>query len=306
VWFQLKIEHCLSEEIDQISEELEDSGALSIMLTDKNDNPVLEPEPGTTPLWPEVVIHALYSQVQEAQNAKAQLATNRSSLEYSLEVLPDKDWERAWMDDFKPQRFGKRLWICPTWLTPPEPDAVNLILDPGLAFGTGTHPTTSLCLTWLEQADLDDKSVIDYGCGSGILSLAAIKLGAQQVKAVDIDIQALQATQNNALTNSINEQQLAVSMPEYLKDPVDLIIANILLAPLISLKERFQQLLHPKAHLVVSGLLAEQAPLLIDAYDSVFTPINTQYLDGWVLLVFARILDFGQNCMQKTHVILSK
>jgi ribosomal protein L11 methyltransferase len=289
VWFQLKIEHCPSEEVEQISEELEESGALSIMLTDKNDNPVLEPEPGTTPLWPEVIIHALYSQAQEAQHAKANLALTRPTLECSLEVLPDKDWERAWMDDFKPQRFGKRLWICPTWLTPPEPDAVNLMLDPGLAFGTGTHPTTSLCLTWLEQADLHNKSIIDYGCGSGILSLAAIKLGAQKVQAVDVDNQALQATQNNALSNSINDKQIEITFPETLQDPVDLIIANILLAPLISLSDRFHQLLHPKAHLVVSGLLAEQAPLLINAYDSTFTPIITEYLDGWALLVFSRI-----------------
>lgn len=289
MWFQLKIEHCPSVEAEQISEELEESGALSIMLTDKNDNPVLEPELGTTPLWPEIVIHALFSQAQDAQQTKIQLALTRPTLECSLEVLPDKDWERAWMDDFKPQRFGNRLWICPTWLTPPEPDAVNLMLDPGLAFGTGTHPTTSLCLTWLEQAQLNNKTIIDYGCGSGILSLAALKLGAKHVHSVDIDIQALQATQNNALTNNINEQLLAISMPEILKDPVDLIIANILLAPLIALKDRFHQLLHPDAQLVVSGLLAEQASLLIDAYDSVFTPITTEFLDGWALLCFARI-----------------
>lgn len=288
MWFQLKIEHCPSEEIEQISEELEELGALSIMLTDKNDNPVLEPEPGTTPLWPEVIIHTLYAQAQEAQRTKTHLALTWPSLECSLEVLADKDWERAWMDDFKPQRFGKRLWICPTWLTPPEPNAVNLMLDPGLAFGTGSHPTTSLCLTWLEQAQLKNKSVIDYGCGSGILSLAALKLGAKHVHAVDIDNQALQATQNNALTNNISDQQLSISLPDALQDPVDLIIANILLAPLISLKNRFHQLLSPEAHLVVSGLLAEQASLLIDAYNSEFIPITTEYLEGWALLVFTR------------------
>ena len=287
MWFQLKIEHCPSEAIESVSEELEMLGALSIMLTDKNDNPVLEPEPGTTPLWPEVVIHALFAQAQEAQQARTQLALTRPLLECSMEVLPDKDWERAWMDDFKPQRFGQQLWICPTWSTPPEPEAVNLMLDPGLAFGTGTHPTTSLCLSWLEQADLHNKSVIDYGCGSGILSLAALKLGAKEVRAVDIDNQALQATQNNALANRINEQ-LSIDMPDSLQDPADLIIANILLAPLISLRDRFHQLLHPEARLVVSGLLEEQASLLIEAYHSAFTPITTECLDGWALLVFVR------------------
>lgn len=288
VWYQLKIEHCPSDEIEQISEELEESGALSIMLTDKNDNPVLEPEPGTTPLWPEVIIHALFAQAEEAQETRSHLTITRPPLECSIEILADKDWERAWMDDFKPQQFGKRLWICPTWLTPPYPEAVNLMLDPGLAFGTGTHPTTSLCLTWLEQADLNNKAVIDYGCGSGILSLAAVKLGAKHVLAVDIDIQALQATQNNALTNQITEQQLSISMPEALQDPVDLIIANILLAPLISLKDRFYQLLNQGAKLVVSGILTEQASALIEAYEPLFTHVTSNHLEGWSLLVFTR------------------
>ncbi|WP_298626786.1 50S ribosomal protein L11 methyltransferase [uncultured Legionella sp.] len=288
MWYQLKIEHCPSEEIEQISNELEEFGALSIMLTDKNDNPVLEPEPGTTPLWPEVIIHTLYTQAEDAQRTRSHLAQTRPLLECSIEVLPDKDWERAWMDDFKPQRFGDRLWICPTWHTPPEPQAVNLMLDPGLAFGTGTHPTTSLCLTWLEQAELSDKAAIDYGCGSGILSLAAVKLGAQHVFAVDIDPQALQATQNNALANQITEQHLSISMPEALQAPVDLIIANILLAPLMSLSERFCQLLNPGAQLVVSGILTEQADLLIKTYEPLFSHTAAHHQDGWSLLVFAR------------------
>jgi len=288
VWFQLKIEHCPGEEIETISVELEEAGALSIMLTDKNDDPVLEPEPGTTPLWPEVIIQSLYAQSQEAKNAMDLMALTRPNLHCSIEVLPDKDWERVWMDDFKPQRFGERLWICPTWLEPPEPHAVNLMLDPGLAFGTGTHPTTSLCLTWLEQADLQGKSIIDYGCGSGILSLAALKLGAKQVHAVDIDHQALQATENNALTNKISEYSLVIGIPETLHDPVDLIIANILLAPLISLNHRFYHLLHPGATLVISGLLAEQTSQLVEAYKSTFALTNTQTHEGWALLVFTR------------------
>ena len=289
MWFQLKIEHCPSDEVEELSEELEELGALSVMLTDKNDNPVLEPEPGTTPLWPEVIMHALYAQAEEAQHAKHFLHNTRPALKCCIEVLADKDWERAWMDDFKPQRFGDRLWICPTWLTPPEPEAVNLMLDPGLAFGTGTHPTTSLCLTWLEQADLNAKTVIDYGCGSGILSLAAIKLGAAQLFAVDIDEQALQATRNNAQTNHINEPQLMVSNPEQLHKPADLIMANILLAPLMKLKDRFHQLLNPNSLLVVSGILTEQEPILTEAYQSAFELITSKRFDGWSLLVFKRL-----------------
>lgn len=287
MWFQLKIEHCPTELIEQLNETLEETGALSIMLTDKNDNPVLEPELGTTPLWPEVIIQALYAQAEEAQAVKTQLLQTMPELLCAIEVIPDKDWERVWMDDFKPQRFGKRLWICPTWLTPPEPEAINLMLDPGLAFGTGTHPTTSLCLRWLEGTSLENKSVIDYGCGSGILSLAALKLGAAKVFAVDIDPQALQATQNNAHTNKIN-QHLIVSEPEQLKSSTELIIANILLAPLIDLKMRFFELLQPGGQLVVSGLLAEQVPLLLSAYESSFRLVKSEYLDGWALVNFIK------------------
>lgn len=288
MWFQLKIEQCQTEVVEQISYELEELGALSITLTDKNDNPVLEPLPGTTPLWPEVIIHSLFAQAIEAQLAREQLSASHPSLFCSLEVLADKDWERVWMDDFKPQQFGNRLWICPTWLTPPDPTAVNLMLDPGLAFGTGTHPTTSLCLTWLEQADLHQSTLIDYGCGSGILSLAAIKLGARHVFAVDIDEQALQATQNNAQTNLIEESKLSVSMPETVQDPVDLIIANILLAPLMSLKLRFHELIKEQGLLVVSGLLEAQASQLIESYEGLFELRTQKSHDGWALLVFVR------------------
>ncbi|KTD05992.1 ribosomal protein L11 methyltransferase [Legionella gratiana] len=288
MWFQLKIEHCPSQEIEQLSNRLEDFGALSIMLTDKNDNPVLEPEPGTTPLWPEVIIHALYAEAFQAQHTRDQLTQIYPTLACTLEVLEDRDWERAWMDDFKPQRFGQRLWICPTWSTPPEPDAVNLMLDPGLAFGTGTHPTTALCLTWLEQAHLSNKSIIDYGCGSGILSLAALKLGANEVYAVDIDPQALQATYNNALTNQLEKHPLSVNLPDALHHPVDLIMANILLAPLLNLKERFHRLLKTEGMLVVSGILEEQAFEIIKAYDSMFTLLYQEKLNGWSLLVFVR------------------
>ena len=146
MWYQLQIQECPRNEVDNLSDVLEETGALSITLTDKNDEPVLEPEPGTTPLWPDVIINALFDEETLANEAREHLAKAYPSLQLSINFVADKDWERAWMDDFKPQQFGRRLWICPSWLTPPDPNAVNLILDPGLAFGTGTHPTTSLCL----------------------------------------------------------------------------------------------------------------------------------------------------------------
>ncbi len=288
MWYQLKIEHCLGEKAEEIGEYLEARGALSIMMTDNQDNPVLEPEPGSTPLWPQVIIQALYASAVEAEEARVDLRQSHPDLQLSLDVLPDKDWERVCMDDFKPQRFGKGLWVCPSWSEIPDPKAVHVILDPGLAFGTGTHPTTSLCLTWLEQADLKDKSLIDYGCGSGILALAALKLGAKRVFAADIDQQALQATQSNALANRITEEELIVLLPEALQDPADVILANILLDPLISLKNRFNDLLKVKGTLVVSGLLAAQAPVLISTYAPVFQCIHQETQDDWSLLVFTK------------------
>lgn len=288
MWYQLHIEICQREEVEQLSDALEQTGALSITYTDKYDNPVLEPEPGTTPLWPFVIVQALYDERPLAEKAQQTLAGVYPHLQFSLTELQDENWERVWMDNFKPMRFGNRLWICPTWLEPPEPDAVNLMLDPGLAFGTGTHATTSLCLTWLDGAKLNGCSVIDYGCGSGILALAALQLGASHVHAVDIDEQALTATANNARTNNIPINQLAMSLPDSLTTPVDLVIANILLAPLMQLKDRFKALIKEDGTLVVSGLLASQADELILAYQADFIHQASHYLDDWALVVFNR------------------
>jgi ribosomal protein L11 methyltransferase len=289
---QLQIENCHRDDVEQLSIALEEHHALSITLTDKHDDPILEPELGTTPLWPNVVLHALYAEKHAADCALQSLSADFPNLRYSLQELPEQDWERVCMDDFKPQQFGHRLWICPSWLTPPDSEAVNLILDPGLAFGTGTHPTTTLCLTWLEQANLHSKTMIDYGCGSGILALAALKLGAMHVDAVDIDQQALLATQNNAITNGIPKAQLTIGYPEQLETSVDLLIANILLTPLIQLQSQFNQLLKNKGTLVVSGILSEQANDLIIAYHPHFKHISTETRDGWSLLVFSSRCDF--------------
>ncbi|WP_419420200.1 50S ribosomal protein L11 methyltransferase [Legionella sp. D16C41] len=288
MWYQLEIDVCLSEEVDNLSDILETSGAVSITLSDKNDNPVLEPLPGSTPLWPEITIKALFLYEELAEEIAKNLLNLYPHLQINIASLPDQDWERAWMDDFKPQQFGERLWVCPSWITPPDPQAVNLILDPGLAFGTGTHPTTQLCLTWLAKAELAAKTIIDYGCGSGILALAALKLGAAFAYAADIDPQALQATQSNAKVNHISEQQLTITVPADLSVQADLIIANILLTPLIELKTRFKQLIAPHGLLVVSGILNEQVADLIEVYQSDFIHQQTNSLADWSLIVFTR------------------
>ena len=289
MWYQLQIEQCQPDEAQAISEALEETAALAVTLTDQNDDPILEPEPGTTPLWPKVIINALYSDEQEAQLSKSIVASQYQHLVSSIQKLADQDWERVCMADFKPQRFGQRLWICPSWFDPPEPEAVNLILDPGLAFGTGTHPTTSLCLHWLDQADLANKTVMDYGCGSGILALAALKLGASYVQAVDIDEQALQATASNASINAIDLSQIHIGLPNQLQAPVDVLIANILLAPLLVLRDQFKQSLNNNGTLVISGILAEQASSLITAYQPDFILHSSTNKEGWSLLAFTPV-----------------
>lgn len=287
--FQLKIDHCSRDDADDLSDLLEEMGALSVTLTDLHDSPILEPEIGTTPLWADVVIQALYADEEEGRHVLSRLAMMHPQLSISLEHVLEKDWERVCMADFQPMRFGKRLWICPSWITPPQPDAVNLTLDPGLAFGTGTHPTTSLCLTWLDQADLSNKRLIDYGCGSGILALAALKLGASHVLAVDLDAQALIATRNNAEINHFTEQDLTVLFPNELHEPVELIIANILLLPLLQLRDEFCRLLKPGGLLVVSGILDSQVEQLITAYQSDFSHQETSTQEEWCLVVFTKL-----------------
>ena len=284
--FQLQIEGCPRDEVDALSDLLEETSSVSITLTDKHDDAILEPELGTTPLWPNVVVHAIYEDEEQALLAKLIVNTTYPHFNYAIQTLPEQDWQRTAVSDIKPQQFGNRLWICPSWLTPPDEKAVNLILDPGLAFGTGTHPTTSLCLCWLEQTALEQKSVIDYGCGSGILALAALKLGASHVDAVDIDEQALLATQNNAIRNHVSQEELTIGLPDALKQKRDILIANILLKPLIELRHRFKLLLKDSGRLVVSGILTEQVNELIDAYEDTFSYSSSTTEQGWALVEF--------------------
>ncbi|KTD23163.1 ribosomal protein L11 methyltransferase [Legionella londiniensis] len=282
---QIEIE-CRREDVEPLSALLEESGALSQILTDKFDNAILEPELGTTPLWPDVIFQALFADPEDAKAAARQISERFPQLNPSISPLPEKDWERACLDEFKPLRFGKRLWVTPSWLTPPDTQAVNLILDPGLAFGTGTHATTSLCLEWLEQADVSQKTIIDYGCGSGIIALAGLKLGARHAYAVDIDEQALQATQYNAELNALGSEYLTTGFPEILQNSSDILIANILLSPLLTLKESFFQLVNQQGMLAVSGILKDQASILAEAYASHFQLLTTLQKDEWVLLIF--------------------
>lgn len=276
---------CRREEADPLSVLLEEFGAVSIVFTDKNDDPIFEPEIGTTPLWPEVVTQALYADAVEAQLAKAALEKLHPALCISLECIEEQDWQRVCMQDFQAQCFGKRLWVCPSWQSPPDPQAVNLLLDPGLAFGTGTHPTTALCLSFLDEADLAGKSVIDYGCGSGILAIAAAKLGGNPVHAVDIDPQALSATHNNALNNAVLQEGFSIAYPSALNEQCDFLIANILLTPLMELEQRFHQLIKTHGRLIISGILNTQVETLLSHYH-LFKHEKTEFKEDWALMVF--------------------
>jgi ribosomal protein L11 methyltransferase len=271
---------------DHLSDVLSECGASAVTFQDNEDQPIYEPEIGTTPLWAATNVIALFD-AETNTDFIIQLLTGMLAPEavpsYRIEAVEDKDWVREWMDNFHPMSFGKKLWICPSWHTPPDENAVNIMLDPGLAFGTGTHPTTALCLNWLDQADVKDKVVIDYGCGSGILAIAAALLGAKKVIGVDTDPQALEATQANAERNGVQiDAYLPDDCPEI---TCDLLLSNILAGPLQSLAERLADLTKAGAPIVLSGILDIQADDVSKSYQTWFDMEAPILKDEWIRLV---------------------
>jgi ribosomal protein L11 methyltransferase len=267
-------------------------GAVSVTLEDAADDPVLEPAPGATPLWPTVVVKAVFEMDADADliaDALAQILPDPPAP--SFEVLPDTAWEREWLKDFRPMRFGRRLCVCPGGLPAGDPQAIRIELDPGLAFGTGTHPTTALCLEWLDSQHVAGRQVIDYGCGSGILAIAAARLGAASVLAVDIDPQALIATRGNAGRNGVVERIAITGDPLIGPDSADVLLANILAGPLVELAPRFAGAVRSGGRLALSGLLLEQAETVTAAYRPWFDIATTATRDGWVLIAGCRLVD---------------
>lgn len=292
-WLQLTLEATHSNS-EQLSDLLSQAGAASVTLQDAHDEPIFEPPPGSTPLWKELLLTGLFEADVQIESVLNFIKSNYGELPpYTLNPLEDKDWVRAWMDDFKPMQFGQRVWICPSWHTPPDPDAVNIMLDPGLAFGTGTHPTTSLCLQWLDQNFQTPIDVIDYGCGSGILGIAANLLGATQVYAVDLDPQALMATQANAEKNHVLERLEIFSVPEFKRRfqtlQCPLLLANILAGPLVDLSAMLASHVAPKGKIVLSGILAEQAEKVSLAYQQWFTIDEVTQEEDWVRIVGTKL-----------------
>ena len=271
-WIQLIID-TKADHAEQVGDMLSANGAQAVTFVDAKDTPMYEPKPGEVMLWPETQVVGLYEADHDMDGVIARISKSKvlgTGFPHKLDQLEDKDWEREWMDNFHPMRFGQRLWICPSWREVPDPTAVNVMLDPGLAFGTGTHPTTALCLRWLDALELKDKLVVDFGCGSGILGIAAIKLGAERVVGIDIDPQALLSSQTNADRNQIGDK-IELYLPQHQPELMaDVVLANILAGPLRDLREVITAYCKPGGKLVLSGILAEQAQEVNDLYSQDF------------------------------------
>ncbi len=293
-WLQVSI-NTTKEHAEAAEDCLFSCGAQTVTLTDAADQAILEPGVNEVPIWNEVVITGLFNfdNNESASSKQALLGSIKNSMgtiqhDCHSEILKDKNWTRAWMDHYHPMQFGERLWVCPLHLEPPDTTAVNLRLDPGLAFGTGTHPTTSLCLKWLDTNITQQKTVLDYGCGSGILAIAACMLGASHSDGVDIDPQALIATHNNAETNNVN-QTISSYLPDDFQQKhsttqYDTVMANILSGPLAELAPTLAKHTKTGGDIILSGILREQADSVATAYDHFFKMDGPVFEEDWTLL----------------------
>ena len=288
-WLQIKLD-VSPENAESYEDLLLAAGCAAVTFTDQADQPIFEPDLGTTPLWSNTVLTGLFSADHDLdatlsflQQAHSDQFPDSEFPTCKTEILEDKDWEREWMDNYQPMQFGKRLWVCPSWKDVPDPQAVNLMLDPGLAFGTGTHPTTALCLEFLDGLELNEQQVTDYGCGSGILGIATLLLGASHVTAVDIDVQALTASKDNLNRNGLSEDRMQVYLPEQTPDhQADVLVANILAGPLVELAPTLSKHTRSGGQLVLSGLLAHQEEEIREAYgnDFILDPVCER--EGWI------------------------
>jgi len=286
-WIQLRLS-ANEDTSEKYSDWLSACGAQAVTFIDAKDTPIYEPLPGDEVIyWSNTVVMGLFEANHDMDKTISYLQSihpDKQEMAYKLEQLEDKDWEREWMDNFHPMKFGQRLWICPSWREVPEPEAVNVMLDPGLAFGTGTHPTTALCLTWLDGLDLAGKTVVDFGCGSGILSLAALKLGAKKVIGIDIDPQALQASKANAERNGVADRLELFLPKDQPSFKADVVVANILAGPLRELAPVIIDYVAPNGLLALSGVLEEQAEELQIIYGQWCEMDTIAVQDEWVRL----------------------
>jgi len=281
----LRVHSRYPEFVDEI---LQACGASAVSFIDAEDDPVLEPAPGETPLWSNTVTLGLFPEKTDLQpvlDALREQLPDADTLQVSDELVEDQDWVRVWLKDCPPLKFGERLWVCPHEKRVDEPGSVTLLLDPGLAFGTGTHPSTALCLEWLATHDVSDQHVLDFGCGSGILAIAALLLGARHAVAYDIDPQAIQATRDNAVVNGVSDRLTTVDPERRVEPfPADLVLANILARPLIELAPQLSATIRSGGALVLAGLLDRQADEVRAAYAPWFDFEPDHCRDGWTRL----------------------
>jgi ribosomal protein L11 methyltransferase len=272
--------------VERVERALDDVGALSVTLLDAEDHPILEPAVGETPVWPHVVVTALFDADADQHglfDALQLLIPWLTPEKITVREVADADWTRAWMDQFKPMKFGRRTFIYPWNIEPEEADdAVIVRLDPGLAFGTGTHATTALCLEWLDGLDLAGRTVLDFGCGSGILAIAALKLGAARAIGIDNDPQALIASRDNAERNAVADRLALYTPEETLDIKADVVVANILASALIALEPVLAKLSAAAAPIALSGILLGQEDEVVQAYVDDFEALTVATQDDWV------------------------
>ncbi len=292
-WLQFEI--CVArQDAERVETVLCDAGALAVSFADGDDSPIYQAGITEPQLWNMTRVRGLLPSDAHIDGLRTALLTElglQTLPEHRISELEEREWTREWLKDFKPMRFGKRLWVCPSVLEPPEPTANNIRLDPGLAFGTGTHATTALCLEWLDANDINGKSVIDFGCGSGILAIAAARLDAASVWAVDLDPQALAATRENARRNQVLEG-LEVCLPGDMPAlQADVLLANNLSGPLLELAPRFAGLLRPGGTLLLSGILSSQQEEVRTAYAAEFRFYYVVHRQEWLRMDGLRLKD---------------
>lgn len=287
-WLQVKIATS-ADHAPAIEEALTEAGAVSVTLEGADESPIFEPAPGETPLWDATRVVGLFEDEHAHEAVLGALAglDDETAAEPEFEQVPDREWSRAWMDDWAPLRFGDHLWVAPEDASVDDPEGVVLRLDPGLAFGTGTHATTALCLEWLAGQDVRGVRVLDYGCGSGILAVAALRLGAAHAHAVDIDPQALEASVANSEKNGVVER-LATADEETLIDDADVVLANVLAGPLIEASQRLAACQPPGGRIVLTGILSDQTESVIAAYRNNYAVDIAAERDGWSLITGRR------------------
>ena len=297
MWLELSLTIRAAEQ-ERVELALEDAGALAVTLLDADagtpgERAILEPGVGETPLWDDLTLTALFDASADRAgllHVLGELVPELDPARVRFRDVEDQDWTRVWMEDFHPMRFGRRLWIYPWNVEPPADGSERAVvrLDPGLAFGTGTHPTTALCLEWLDAQDLAGRSVLDYGCGSGVLALAALLLGAAHVTGIDNDPQALAASRDNAERNGVGDRLSLLAPEDFTDTPADVLVANILAGPLAELAPRFARCTRPGAPIALSGILAGQEHELLQRYAADFDDLRIDTRDDWVRIAGRR------------------